>query len=250
VTQPAAGEPFWLTAFLDYPASEFDAGVGFWRAATGYGLSTPRGEAGEFATLVPPSGDDYLRVQRLGDGPTGLHLDVHVAEPWTAAETAEAAGAELVSESPHGFFVLRSPAGFPFCLTTFQADAVPPPVRWPAGHRSRVSRLCLDVPHRRYAAEVTFFQQVLGGQWLQAPDPETALRLAGAGAIDIRLQPAELARSVTSHLHVVTDDLDAEVARLTALGARPRAARPGKTILEAPGGTALCVVALEAGELA
>jgi hypothetical protein len=249
VTQ-AATEPFWLTAFLDYPAGEFDAGVGFWRAATGYDLSAPRGESGEFATLVPPTGDDYLRVQRLGDGPTGLHLDVHVAEPWTAAEAAEAVGAALVSESPHGYFVLCSPAGFPFCLVTTPADAVPLPVRWPAGHRSRVSRLCLDVPRKLYAAEVMFFQQVLAGQWLHADEPETALRLAGAGALDLRLQPAELARSVTAHLHLVTNDLDAEVARLAGLGARPRASRPGKTILEAPGGTALCVVALEAGELA
>jgi hypothetical protein len=249
VTPPGAAEPFWLTAFLDYPAGEFDTGVGFWRAATGYGLSTPRGDAGEFATLVPPAGDDYLRVQRLGDGPTGLHLDVHVVEPWTAVENAEAAGAELVSESL-GFLVLRSPAGFPFCLVATQADAVPLPVRWPAGHCSRVSRLCLDVPRRAYAAEVTFFQQVLAGQWLHGSDPETAVRLAGVGAIDLRLQPAELARSVTSHLHILTDDLIAEVARLVGLGARSRASRPGKTILEAPGGTALCVVALEASELA
>ncbi len=247
---PAAAEPFWLTAFLDYPAGEFDAGVGFWRAATGYELSAPRGEAGEFATLVPPSGDDYLRVQRLGDGPTGLHLDVHVAEPWTVAEAAEAAGGELVSESPHSFFVMHSPAGFAFCLVSQPAEAVPLPLRWPAGHRSQVSRLCLDVPRRRYAAEVTFMQEILGGQWLLEPEPETALRLAGLGALDLRLQPAELARTVTSHLHVVTNDLAAEVARLAALGARPRASRAGRTILEAPGGTALCVVAVEAGELA
>jgi hypothetical protein len=250
VTRPGAAEPFWLTAFLDYPAGEFDAGVGFWRAATGYGLSTPRGEAGEFATLVPSSGNDYLRVQRLGEGPTGLHLDVHVPETWEAAERAMVAGAELVSESPHGYFVLRSPAGFPFCLVTAAADVVPPAADWPAGHRSRVSRFCLDIPRRSYADEVVFFEQVLGGQWLTTPDHETALRLAGTAAIDIRLQPAELARSVTAHLHVATDDLEAEVARLSAHGAMPRASRRGKTILEAPGGAALCVVAVEGEELA
>ena len=113
-----------------------------------------------------------------------------------------------------------------------------------------MSCFCLDVPLGRYAAEVAFFAELLGGRWTTVADPETVLRPAGAGAIDIRLQPAEVARSVTAHLHVVTDDLEEEVARLSGLGARPRAARPGKTILEAPGGTALCVVALEAGELA
>ena len=36
MTPSGAAEPFWLTVFLDYPAAEFDAGVRFWRAATGY----------------------------------------------------------------------------------------------------------------------------------------------------------------------------------------------------------------------
>lgn len=239
-------DPFWLTVFLDYPPAEFDAGVGFWQAATGYSLSAARGEAAEFATLVPAAGDGYLKVQRLGEGPTRLHLDVHVADPWAVAEAAEAAGAGLVAESQHGYFVLRSPAGFTFCLVTHPAGAVPGPANWPSGHRSRVSRLCLDVPRRRYAAEVAFFERLLGGSWLKLADPETALRPAAGGPLDVRLQPAELASEVTSHLHVVTDDLEAEVARLAGFGARPRAARTGKTILEVPGGSALCVVALQA----
>lgn len=245
MTPPGTTAPFWLTVFLDYPEGEFDAGVAFWRAATGFQLSPTRGESGEFATLLPPSGHDYLRVQRLGVGSTRLHLDVHVPEPWAAAEAAEAAGAELVGESSHGSFVLRSPAGFTFCLVTQGADAVPPPVTWPDGHRSRVSRFCLDVPRRAYAAEVAFFKDVLTGLWREVADPETALRPAGSGPLDVRIQPAEVSRETTSHLHVVTDDLASEVARLSALGAIPRAARLGKTIMEVPGGSALCVVVPE-----
>jgi len=241
--------PFWLTVFLDYPPSELEAGVRFWRYGTGYGLSPTRGEANEFATLVPPSGDDYLRVQRLGDGPTGLHLDLHVGDPRTAAAAAVAAGAQLMAESAEGYFVLRSPAGFPFCLVTKPASTVPAPITWPAGHRSRVSQFCLDVPHRLYAAEVRFFQTVVGGEWRELDAPETAVLPAGSRAVGVRLQPAELATEVTAHLHIATDDLPAEVARLSALGARPRGNRPGKTILEAPGGAALCVVSVESGEL-
>ncbi|MCC6497291.1 MAG: VOC family protein [Propionibacteriaceae bacterium] len=249
MTPADRAEPFWLTVFLDYPAAEFEAGVGFWQAATGFPLSASRGDAGEFASLLPAAGDGYLKVQRLGDGPTRLHLDVHVADPWAAAEAAEAAGAGLVAESRHGSFVLRSPAGFTFCLVTHAAATVPEPASWPSGHRSRVSRLCLDVPRKSYAAEATFFERLLGGSWLRLADPETMLRPAGDGPLDVRLQPAELASEVTSHLHVVTDDLDAEVARLAGFGARPRAARTGKTIMEVPGGSALCVVALEAAGL-
>ena len=241
--------PFWLTVFLDYPAGEFDAGVGFWCAATGYALSVPRGESGEFATLVPPSGDDFLKVQRLGDGATRLHLDVHVDDPWSRAEALEAAGGELVEESPHGYVVMRSPAGFTFCLVRHPSSRVAPVTRWPAGHHSRVSRFCLDVPRKRYAEEVAFFQELLGGEWVEVDEPETALRPAAGWPLDVRLQPAEVASTVTSHLHIATDDLAAEVERLESSGARARAVRTGKAILEAPGGSALCVVEISADEL-
>jgi len=242
--------PSWLTVFLDFPAAEFEAGVDFWRGSTGYELSPVRGADGEFATLLPPVGDNYLRVQRLGDGPTRLHLDVHVDDPWASAEAAEAAGAELVEESPHGYFVMRTPAGFTFCLVPHPGAEVPPALVWPTWqHRSRVTRFCLDVPRKKYAAEVAFFQELLGGDWQQVADPETALRPAGCWALDVRLQPAEVSAEVTSHLHIATDDLEAEVERLAELGAMPRASRAGKTILEAPGGTALCVVEVEPGDL-
>lgn len=244
-----SGQPTWLSVFLDFPAAEFDAGAAFWSACTGYPLSTARGEHAEFASLRPTDGDEYLKLQRLGDGPTRLHLDLHVADPWTAADRAVALGAELVSESPHGYFVMRSPAGFTFCLVGQPASVVPAAAAWPSGQRSRVSRFCLDVPRKDYADEVVFFQELLGGEWVEVEEPETSLRPAGDWPMDVRLQPAEVSREVTSHLHVVTDDLEAEVARLADLGAKARAARARKTIMEAPGGTALCVVARSAAEI-
>jgi hypothetical protein len=89
----------WLTVFLDFPAGSFDAGVAFWREVTGSGLSPFRGAAGEFATLLPPSGDAYLRVRRIADGSGGHHLDLHVdpglASVDQAAERAVALGANV-----------------------------------------------------------------------------------------------------------------------------------------------------------
>ncbi len=239
-------QPAWLTVFLDFPAAEFDAGTRFWAGATGYEMSATRGAQHEFATLLPPTGDPYLKVQQLADGPTRLHLDLHVGDLFAAAEAAEATGAELVQES-HGHLVLRSPAGFTFCLVSHAAAVVPGPRVWPSGHRSRVSRFCLDVPRTQYDAERTFFSRLLGGTWREVSEPETALRPASGWALDVRLQPAEITREVTSHLHIVTDNLEAEVARLSGLGARERAMRTGKAIVEAPGGTALCVVGLHGG---
>jgi hypothetical protein len=68
----------WLTVFLDFPAGSFGARVAFWREVTGSALSSFRGAAGEFATLLPSAGDAYLRVQRTADGSSGHHLDLHV----------------------------------------------------------------------------------------------------------------------------------------------------------------------------
>lgn len=70
----------WVSAYLDLAPADFERGVAFWRGVTGYGLSQSRGERDQFATLVPPDGDDFLRVQRLDHGPTRVHLDVHDAE--------------------------------------------------------------------------------------------------------------------------------------------------------------------------
>src|SRR5690242_21756260 len=87
----------WLTIFLDFPAGSFDAGTAFWQAVTGSGLSPARGADGEFATLLPPAGDAYLRVQRLRDGAGGCHLDLHV-DTATGSLDAAAARAEAAGE--------------------------------------------------------------------------------------------------------------------------------------------------------
>jgi len=119
----------WLTVFLDFPADAFDPGVAFWQAVTGSGLSARRGPSGDFATLLPPDGDAYLRVQRLVAGDGGCHLDLHVdtaAEPLAAAaERARSLGARLL-HSEDGLIVAASPAGFPFCLVSWDGEQVVP----------------------------------------------------------------------------------------------------------------------------
>ncbi|MFZ2503182.1 MAG: VOC family protein, partial [Nocardioides sp.] len=113
----------WLTAFLDFPAESFAAGAAFWRAVTGFEVSASRGQTGEFAALVPPAGDDYLRLQRLGTGGSRLHLDLSVPDPREAADEAIALGAtELADE---GYVVLRSPGGLVFCLVAHGGSVRP-----------------------------------------------------------------------------------------------------------------------------
>lgn len=233
-------QPYWLTVFLDYPSTEFDAGTRFWLGVTGYARSPLRGEHREFASLVPAAGDEYLKVQRLGDGPTRLHLDLHVPDPFAAAEAAEGLGADLVAESAHGYFVLRSPAGITFCLVGHPASDVPAATLWPGGSKSRVSEVCLDIPRDRYDIEAGFWRRMVPGDWAVAPD--VVRRPADGLPVALRLEPADLSPMGSAHLHVCTGDPATEAARLMTLGARQRFARPGRIVLEAPGGTAFCVV--------
>lgn len=74
--------PLWLEAFLDLREDTYDAGATFWSAVTGYPRGPQRGPDGQFATLVPPEGLDYLLVQRLDDEQDAVtaHLD------WSATD--------------------------------------------------------------------------------------------------------------------------------------------------------------------
>src|SRR5687768_16130873 len=119
---------FWVTAFRDLPASSFDQGVAFWRSVTGYGLSASRGERHEFATLEPPAGDAFLRVQRVQDGPGGIHLDLHVSDSRAAADAAHDLGATEVADLGH--VIMRSPGGFTFCFVDHPAADRPPAAEW------------------------------------------------------------------------------------------------------------------------
>ena len=130
----------WLTVFLDFPAGSFGAGVAFWREVTGSALSPFRGAAEEFATLLPPSGDAYLRVQRTADGSGGHHLDLHVdpavASVQQAAEWAVALGANVRHREP-GLVISSSPGGFTFCLVRWHGEGtVPGPVQLDGGARA------------------------------------------------------------------------------------------------------------------
>jgi len=233
--------PYWVSAFLDLPADGFDDAIAFWQGVTGYALSERRGSDGEFATLVPPDGDDYLRVQRVGDG--RIHLDLHVDSPQVAAEAAIELGAHVLIRHEEGYVVLRSPGRFVFCFVRHDGARRPHPATWPGGHRSMVDQVCLDVPPERYDAEVAFWQALTGWE-LTDIDMSEFERLQPPDEQPLRWLVQRLddeGGEVRAHLDLATDDRDAEVARHVALGATVGPANDEWTVLTDPVGTAYCI---------
>ena len=79
----------WMWLFLDTPRADAGRSWAFWSEVTGWPLSATRGDHDEFATLLPPRGDAWLKVQAVADGPGGIHLDLDVADVQAAAREAE-----------------------------------------------------------------------------------------------------------------------------------------------------------------
>ena len=196
-------------------------GVGFWAGVTGYDVSPTAATHDEFATLVPPEGDAFLRVQRVDDGPGRMHLDLHsrAGQPPKCGRLGPAGSRTTAT------CVLSSPGGFTFCF-------VPPPggdrrPRPGRGHWSLVDQVCLDIPRAPLRARV--------GSGATSPGwscRSTSRGVPGPGPArgqPIRLLLQRLGRRparVTAHLDSATDDREAETARHEALGAKRARAAP------------------------
>jgi hypothetical protein len=238
-----AATPTWTTLFLDFDAAAHERGVTFWQEVTGYGRSPVRGSDGEFATLVPPAGDAHLKVQRLGSGPTRLHVDHHVDDVAAAVPVAEELGAR-VTGGGDGFVVLASPGGFTFCLVPSAGSVRAAAAEWPGGHASTVDQICLDIPPRLYDTETAFWRDLTG--WaLTAPPPEDefgTLRRPADRPVRFLLQRLDDEQdAVTAHLDLAATDRAAEVARHERLGAETVQRTSEWTVMRDPTGWTYCI---------
>lgn len=234
----------WLTAFLDLPASSAAAATDFWLAVTGSSLSPRRGVFDEFATLLPPDGDAYLRVQTVTGGPGGCHLDLHVDDVDTGAMRALEAGA-TIDLAQIGLVVLRSPGGFPWCLVGHHGEARrPAPVSWGA-HRSLVDQVCLDIAPDAYDEEARFWARLTGWERRTGSRPEFEYLVRPEGMpLRLLLQRLEHEPAVArcaAHLDLATDDVGAEVRRHLGLGAAEVRRTPDWVTLRDPAGREYCV---------
>ena len=115
-------------------------------------------------------------------------------------------------------------------------------------HHSRLAGFIIDCRTGDLGAAAAFWSAALG---IAIVDPDEggedryARLAAGPGDLHIEVQKVEHESRV--HLDIESDDIEAEVARLTALGAR-EVARPrdGRwVVLQAPTGQRFCVVRMQ-----
>lgn len=217
--------PTWLTGFIDVPTADHAETLAFWRAVTGYDVSTARGDQGEFVTLLPPAGDPHLRLQRIDSGAAGVHLDLHHPE--------------------QEFRLLSSPSGFAYCEVFEELTEPPPPTPWPGGHRSRVDQVCIDVPASRFEDECAFWSERTGWPIVEFPRaPEfRALKRPAGQPIRILLQRlGDEPPQATAHVDISTDDRAAEASRHQELGATVVREHQWWAVLRDPVGREYCLV--------
>jgi hypothetical protein len=108
-------------------------------------------------------------------------------------------------------------------------------------HRSRLVGILIDTPTAHVSAELDFWSAALGAQTYPAPGEEQFTVLIGAvpGLLTV-IQAVDDAPRY--HVDIETDDLEAEVARLRALGAELVSRWKDAFTLRTPGGHLLCVV--------
>lgn len=230
----------WMHLFIDIPSSRWVTGTQFWSSVTGTSVSDPRGEDGQFVTLLPEHGEPWLKLQSTDGDRKGIHVDLDSADQAAARRASERLGATFAWEF-EDVAVMRSPGGLLFCHTAAGGLTEP---RMARDGRAIIDQICLDIPPRLWEVEVRFWQHLTGREveagrrpefaFLGDPDP--------AGPPRILLQRLDSdAQAVTAHLDVATDRRVEETRRHEALGAQAVRVERHWTVMRAPSGHAYCL---------
>jgi predicted enzyme related to lactoylglutathione lyase len=110
-------------------------------------------------------------------------------------------------------------------------------------HRSKLAGFIIDCRTGDLGAAADFWSRALGMPRHPMPTAEPdqyVRRVDPAGAIDVEVQKVDHPSRV--HLDIETDDVEEEVARLEALGARRVEQVQTWWVMEAPTGQRFCVV--------
>jgi len=116
-------------------------------------------------------------------------------------------------------------------------------------HYSRLNRIVIDVPREVHAEELSFWQAATGQEMTQ-PFKYPEYHAADLPGQDFGLLVQRIgAGQPRMHVDIHTDDLEAEVTRLEALGARREFKAHEWWVMSDPAGLLFCVVPDEPGNL-
>jgi hypothetical protein len=99
---------------IDIPADDHDSEMAFWSAAAGQEPAR-LGRHPEYHRIKLAGQDVGLLLQRLGDGPGRVHLDIHTDDLDAEVSRLESLGAERVQQV-QAWWIMRDPAGLLFCV--------------------------------------------------------------------------------------------------------------------------------------
>ena len=117
-------------------------------------------------------------------------------------------------------------------------------------HRSRLTTVVIDCAEADYEKGAAFWSAALGRPLVDRDERFSSVRgrLGGEGAPYLGFQRVpSVERAI--HLDIETDDVEAEVARLEALGAKKVAYVKRWWVMEAPTGQRFCVLKPQRGSL-
>lgn len=228
----------WMWLFVDSAAPAGRAWE-FWRAVAAGRLSPTRGEREQFTTVLPVTGDPWLKLQAVESG-GGVHLDLDVEDVDGATRFAAGLGAREVHRYPDGtVVVMRSPGGFVFCLTRWHGETSQ--VR--TGATELVDQVCLDIPPELLDVEAGFWSRLLDIPVAPSIQPEFQLLPRPADLpVQILLQRLDAGDGpVRGHPDLACVDRAAAAERHVTLGASLVREHPWWTVLTDPAGMAYCL---------
>jgi predicted enzyme related to lactoylglutathione lyase len=218
---------------------------GFWSNALGLPVVDPdEGDAGRYALLGAAAGGWHVEVQRV-DHPSRLHLDIEAQDIDAEAGRLESLGARRVANPNGRWWVMQAPTGHRFCLVRWrEREPATAPVRESArGHRSALVALVIDCRVDDLAPALAFWSAALDRPVADADqDGDGRYGELRTGPDEPFLLLQRVDHDPRVHLDIETDDLDAETARLEALGATRVKFCKRWWVMQAPTGHRFCVV--------
>jgi hypothetical protein len=113
-------------------------------------------------------------------------------------------------------------------------------------HKSRIGGIFIDHPASSFEASLRFWLAATGREPDPGTDPDDTYQPVGrfGGEVLVELQRVGDGTEPRVHLDVDTDDVEAEVRRLEALGARRLRSEDGGRFWQMvdPGGIVFCVI--------